>query len=169
MHPLPQEPSGARKGAGRLSHFLGRSQRGLLLVVGALTASLLCALVAYAGVLPGGPEPERAAAGHPEAAAKVRLSGHAVGLFPGSVQPLRVSVENVGRRPVTVRAVRAQVGDAGRRCGARNVRVSTYRGRFRLAPHRRRWVRLRIAMRPDAANACQRARFPLTYRALLGR
>lgn len=168
MHPLPQEPSGARKGAGRLSHFLGRSQRGLLLVVGALTASLLCALVAYAGVIPRGAAPERAAADAP-AAAKVRLAGHAVGLFPGSVQPLRVSVENVGRRSVTVRAVRAQVGDAGRRCGARNVRVSTYRGRFRLGPHRRRWVRLKIAMRPDAANACQHARFPLTYRASLGR
>lgn len=169
MHPLPQEPSGARNGAGRLSHFLSRPQRGLLLAVGALIASLLFALAAYAGVIPRGPAPERAAPGHPEAAAKVRLTGHAVGLFPGSVQPLRVRVENVGRRPVTVRAVRALVGDAGRRCRAGNVSVSTYRGRFRLAPHRRRSVRLRIAMRADAANACQRARFPLTYRASLGR
>jgi hypothetical protein len=169
VNPLPQEPSGARKGAGRLSHFLGRSQRGVLLVVGALTASLLGALGAYAGVIPRGPGPEPAAQGNPPAAGKVRLAGHAAGLFPGSVQSLRVRVENAGSRPVTVRSVRALVGDASRRCQARNVRVSTYRGRLRLAPHRRRWVRLRIAMRPDAANACQRARFPLAYRASLGR
>jgi hypothetical protein len=48
---------------------------------------------------------------------------------------------------------------------ARNVSVSTYRGRLRIPPHGRRWVSLTIAMRPDAADACQHAVFPLTYRA----
>jgi hypothetical protein len=131
-------------------------------------ASLLFALVAYGSVIHGARSPHRSQPAGSEVAG-VRLGGHAVGLYPGSVGRLRVYVENPGSRPVTVRSVSAEVGEARRRCAARNVSVSSYRGRLRVRPHRRRWVALTISMRPDAANACQRARFPLTYRARVSR
>lgn len=100
---------------------------------------------------------------------QVRLGGHAGNLYPGRVQPLPVHMDNLGQEPQVVRSVWAAVGDAKPHCTARNVSVSVYRGRLRIPPHRRRWISLTIAMRPDAANACQHAIFPLTFRAKVRR
>jgi hypothetical protein len=167
--PPSGESPGPRSGPGRLLRSLSTAQRGSLLVLCALLASLLCALAAYAGVVSGTGGPSRGDSGRPEAAPPgVRIGGHAVGLYPGSVQRLRVHLDNLGRRPVTVRSLRAVVGDAGRHCPARNVSVSSHRGGLRLRPQRRRWVSLKISMRADAANACQHARFPLSYKARVG-
>jgi hypothetical protein len=96
----------------------------------------------------------------------VRLGGHARRLYPGRVEPLRVHVDNLGPQPRIVRSVWAAVGDArSRGCTAGNVTVSAFRGRLRVPPHGRRWISLTIAMRSNAANACQHAVFPLTFRA----
>lgn len=103
--------------------------------------------------------------GASRSAGKLLLGGHAGGLYPGRVEPLRVHVDNLGQRPQVVRSVWTVVGDARPRCIARNVSVSTYHGRLRIPPHGRRWISLTIAMRSKAADACQRAVFPLTYRA----
>jgi hypothetical protein len=103
--------------------------------------------------------------GASRSAGKLRLGGHAGRLYPGRVEPLRVHVDNLGHQPQVVRSVWVAVGDARPRCIARNVSVSTYHGRLRIPPHGRRWISLTIAMRSKAADACQRAVFPLTFRA----
>jgi hypothetical protein len=167
---LRDEPPARKKRVGRLVHALDRPYRRSLSAVVGMLASLLFALAAYGGVIQGRAPSEQAAAvpmqttGH-----GVRLRGHAVGLYPGSVQRLRVQVENSGARRVTVWAIDAEVDGATRRCSARNVSVSSYRGALRLGPHRRRSVLLTLAMRPNAADACQHARFPIAYRARVSR
>jgi len=95
---------------------------------------------------------------------KVRLGGHATKLYPGRVEPLRVHADNLSPQPQVVRSAWAVVGDAAR-CAARNVSVTAFHGRLRIPPKGRRWISLTIAMRSDAANACQHAVFPLTFQA----
>jgi hypothetical protein len=99
----------------------------------------------------------------------VRLGGHAGGLYPGRVKTLWVQVDNPTRRRRVVDVVEVVVHDARARCSARNVRVGAYRRRLVLPPRGRRLVSLAIAMRLDAANACQHAVFPLTFRAKVKR
>lgn len=107
----------------------------------------------------------RLSAGATRRTEKVRLGGHAGKLYPGRVEPLRVHADNLSPQPQIVRSVWAVVGDAAARCTARNVSVSAYHGRLLIPSHRRRWISLTIAMRSDAANACQHAVFPLAFRA----
>jgi hypothetical protein len=168
MPPLRDESPGPQQRVGRLLNAPGRSRRASLVGLAASLATLLFALVASGNVIQRG-SAERDRVDSATGPGAVRLGGHAVGLYPGSVERLRVEVENVGRRPVVVRSVEAEVGAANRRCSRRNVSVSSFRGRLRVPPHRRRWVHLTVAMRPNAANACQQARFPLTYRAAVDR
>ena len=166
MSAPPREPSGRQSGAGRLLAFLGPSARGSLVAVSALIASLLVCLVAYASVVPGGvSDPRGQATPASRPVEDTRISGHVVGLYPGGVKTFRVKVRNTGRRPLTVRSIKALVKNPSASCSAANIEISSYRGQLRLAPRTQRWVRLRIAMRPDAANACQRATFPLLYKA----
>jgi hypothetical protein len=144
-----------------------RARRGSLVAPLLLAALLLCGLAAYASGVHTRRSPGRSgAAAARRASEDVRLGGHAAGLYPGSARRLRVHVDNLGERPLTVRSVGAVVGDPpARRCPADDLSVSAHRGAFRLQPHGRRWVALTISMRSDAADACQRARFPLAYRA----
>jgi hypothetical protein len=165
MPPVSQEPSGRQGGAGRRQTGGGLAARGSLLATSALIASLLVVFVAYASVVTGD-APERRHETRPSSPAdSVRLSGHVVGLYPGGARPFRVRVENTGRRPLIVLSVKAFVKNPSASCSAWNVSVRPYRGHLRLPQRARRWVRLTIAMRADAANACQRATFPLVYRA----
>jgi hypothetical protein len=143
-----------------------RPLQGSLLAGSGLVALLVFGLVAYASGING-----NAAVGRPTQPPQippgdsVRMSGHVAGLYPGGTRSFRVAVENVGRRPLLVHSVGALVKNPSRSCSAASIRLSSFRGRLRLAPGSRRRVRLGIAMLPDAANACQRATFPLVYRA----
>jgi hypothetical protein len=170
MSPLPRQPPGPHRGAGR--SWLGRNRplQGSLLAAAALVACMLFGLAAYGSVIrPGGLAGPVAAAPPVPGPEKVRLAGHAAGLYPGSVRRFRVRVENGYIQPVTVHSIEALVQSASRRCAAANVRVSSFHGALRIPPQRRRWVLLTIAMRRDAANACQHARFPISYRARVTR
>lgn len=165
MPALPREPPGRRNGAGRLSARFGPG-RGPLVAVSAVIVSLGLGVVAYASVVTTGvSEPHNQAGPGSRPVDHVRISGHVAGLYPGGVRSLRVRIRNTGRRPLTVRSISALVRSPSASCSAANVRVRPYHGYLRLPPSARRRVRLRIAMRPDAASACQRATFPLTYRA----
>jgi hypothetical protein len=165
MPALPREPSGRQKGGGRLSGRFGPA-RGSLVAVTAVVVSLVLGVVAYAGVVTGDvSEPRSQARPGIRPVDRTRISGHVVGLYPGGVRSLRVRIQNTGRRPLTVRSIRAIVRNPSASCSAANVEVRPFHGHLRLPPRGQRRVRLRIAMRPDAANACQRATFPLTYRA----
>lgn len=146
------------------------SGRGVLLAAGIAGAFLALALSASASWLRDDPAPGRDAFARAGAGAGgLRISGSVGGLYPGSVRPLRVRLDNFGRRPLTVRSLRAVPRAASRLCPAATVRIVPHRRSIRIAPRSRRWVRLRISMRPDAADACQGARFPIAYRAQVKR
>jgi hypothetical protein len=106
---------------------------------------------------------------------RVKLSGHVKGLYPGGRGRMRVTVRNPFRHAVQVRWVVARVKDAGPSCsrhslvtrrskGLRPVRGGGWR-HTRIAPHSARRVGVRVRMRRSAPDACQRARFPLRFRA----
>ncbi len=151
-------PSGRRKAAGRLLTSFQGSARAPLFVAVALP--LLIALVAFAGVRAGA-RSDPAPAPQPA----IRLSGHVADLYPGAAKSFRVSVANRSRRRWVVRFVKAVPGAPNRRCPAKSLKLTPYRGALELPPRARRLVSLKAAMRPDVPNACQGARFPLTFRA----
>ena len=96
---------------------------------------------------------------------RMDLSGHVGGLYPGVELPLPVKVQNRSDRTLVLTKIRANPRDAGPGCRAGNIRVRDRRLRVRIAAHREAWVRLRVTMKADAANACQDARFPIRFRA----
>ena len=142
------------------------SGRGVLLAAGIAGAFLALALSASASWLrddlaPGPSDFARAGTGTDG----LRIGGSVGGLYPGSVRPLRVHIDNLGRRPLTVRSLQAVPRAASRLCPAATLRIAPRRRSIRVPPRSRRWVKLRISTRPDAADACQEARFPIVYRA----
>ncbi len=170
MSPDRQRTSGAPRGAGPLLFLRGGSARGRLLIVSAAIWSLLFGVAAYGLLIHRIASPGWSTSkGMARSSGDVQLGGHAAGLYPGHAERLWVHVDNLSRYPRAVRSVEVVAGNARPHCSARNVSVSAYRGRLRLPPYGRRWIALTIAMRPEAANACQHAVFPLTFRAEVGR
>jgi hypothetical protein len=102
--------------------------------------------------------------GHHAQRRQFTLTGHVIGLYPGSHRRLTIVVRNRSRKPLRIRSVITRVRDAGPACRARNLRVSKFRGRLRVRPHRRRRIAVTVWMRPDAPDGCQGARFPLVFR-----
>ena len=115
------------------------------------------------------PLPYRDGGQRPAAGPALRLSGSAVGLFPGGTTRLRVTVQNRRAFAVVVRRVSVGVRHARRGCRARTVSVRPFRGRLLVRPRARRVVVLRISMARNAPNTCRGARFPLRFRALASR
>jgi hypothetical protein len=103
------------------------------------------------------------------AARTVFVHGHVRGLYPGATRPMQVSVRNPA--PVSVRLVRmtARVSNASSACLSRNVSIRRFVGAKTIAPLGRIRISLRSRMRRRAPNACQGARFPVTFTATLTR
>ncbi|MGZ5315886.1 MAG: hypothetical protein ACXW0S_08615 [Solirubrobacterales bacterium] len=141
----------------------------LLAVILALAGAALVQAAAFeAGpATPKAEDPPGFAAGAatPQRLAKLRLSGHVGGLYPGASKRLRLAVRNPGDATVFVTAISTRVGGAGPGCGARNLRVSGRRMRKPVPPRATVYVGVRAIMRSDAADACQRRRFPLQFNA----
>ena len=134
-----------------------------------LLASLLVlglAGIVHAATRPD-PEPLRAAAtaGLRPQVKRMQLSGHVGGLYPGVELPLPVTVENRSGRKLVLTKIRAKPRNAGPGCGAGNIRVRDRRLQVPIAAHGTARVRLRVTMKPGAANACQGTRFPIGFRA----
>jgi hypothetical protein len=132
--------------------------------------ALASGAAAYAAVVGnGGGQAVRWAQAADKRGPHLAVSGHLMGLYPGSEKRMRVKVRNRLRHPVKVRSVRAIVRKAGPGCPARNLVARPYRGSQRVPPHRTRRVGLAIAMRPRAPDSCQGTRFPLHLKARVGR
>jgi hypothetical protein len=78
---------------------------------------------------------------------------------------MRVTVRNGLDYPARLLWVQADVADAGPRFPSATLITSPARPRVRIRPHAARAVKLAIAMRGDASNACQAATFPLRFSA----
>lgn len=95
--------------------------------------------------------------------APLRVTGHVRGLAPGVSRPLPVRIRNRYGDPVLIQRLRVLVEDASSDCPASNLRVSRFRGRKSVSVGGVRRIRLRVTMRTDAPDACQRERFPLLF------
>jgi hypothetical protein len=92
------------------------------------------------------------------------LAGHVSGLYPGARRRLLIVVRNRERRPLRVGSVTTRVRDASAACSGRNLHVSRFRGRLRLAGRGSRRIAVRVWMRPESPAAWQGAVFPLVFR-----
>lgn len=96
---------------------------------------------------------------------KLQVRGKVKGLYPGVQKRMRVRVQNRLPQRVVLVSVRARVRDASPTCSRKNIKIKRYRGSKRMRAHSRTRVRVQVTMKPDAADACQGARFPIKFRA----
>jgi hypothetical protein len=129
-----------------------------------LGVSAIAAIAAAVTALTGAAATGSLGSGHGMAAGEFTLRGHVRGLYPGARRRLVVVVHNRGRRPLRVRSITARVRSANRACGARNLRVSPFRGRLLVRGRQSRRVAVTVWMLPESPAACQGAVFPLVFR-----
>ena len=92
------------------------------------------------------------------------ITGHVTGLLPGAHGRLRLKVHNRHRFKIRVTSIKTRVGDPSAACRASNVSVRRFRGHKKVPGRHSRRIRVRIRMAASAPDACQGARFPLTYK-----
>ena len=86
------------------------------------------------------------------------------GLFPGGAERLVLTVTNPNSFEIVVRSITVDARAANDGCGARNLVTSDFTGPPLYVPRDgTRQVRVPISMRPNSADACQGARFPLVF------
>lgn len=105
-------------------------------------------------------------------ASRLGISGHVKGLYPGD--PRRIKVQLKNRRPhrVRVRWIKAKARHGASGCSTHNLRSPKrrYQGRGHtlvMRPRGTRQTGLRIKLRGNAPEACQRVRFPVRFHAEL--
>jgi hypothetical protein len=97
------------------------------------------------------------------ASARFALRGAVQGLYPGDRARMPVVVRNRTRRTLELGRVSARIADAVPGCPARYLIVRRFRGE-RIVPARGSVrVFLKVRLRRSAPDACQAARFPLTF------
>ena len=130
------------------------------------TASAAVAAVTHAG--------HPAQAGAPELVASVKqpvsITGVPVtGLYPGASRPLTVKVTNPYAFGIKIGPVTARVLSSNRPgCTASSANLTATAGGSRSLPigaHRSRTVLLHVTMPSTVSNACQGARFALSFSA----
>jgi len=133
-----------------------------------LGITVACVLALAAGALaydrlaqPGGRDDARASHRRPA----IALSGHIEGLYPNQPATLKVRAVNRTARPLVLRKVKARALAAGPGCPASMLAIRSARPRTRLGPHRSATVRLRTLLSPASTSACERATWPLRFRA----
>lgn len=139
---------------------IGRGLRPALLMV--LVAAALTSAVAV----------PRSPVVRVDPASRVRpfvVHGHVSGLYPGVRKQMRIIVRNPQSFTVRVTQVTARVSNASIACRSRNVRIVRFTGSRTIPGHGRIRIYLSSRMRRRAPNACQGARFPVTFTATMAR
>jgi hypothetical protein len=129
----------------------------LLLAAGALTG---------ASATPGPARP--AGTGRPLSQPLV-VHGHVRGLYPGASKRARVVVRNRADVVVRLERLRVHVADASPACLATNVVIRGFRGSAPIPAGGTIQLRLRTRMGADVPDACEGARFPLTFSTRIAR
>ena len=135
-----------------------RTSRGILRTVSLLVLLTAVATSAAATVVPTG-RASPASRVHPS----LSLRGRIGGLYPGRRVVLSIRIRNTGSVAVTLTRIRTRVRDASAACGASNLRVRRFQGHRWIPARGLARVRVQVRMSPDAADACQGVRFPLTF------
>jgi hypothetical protein len=92
------------------------------------------------------------------------VTGSVSGLHPGGCQRLALHVHNLLNHRVVVRWLTVQVGQPGGGSPARAVTGGRYPVTLSIAKRATRTIAVSLRMVAGAPNACQNARFPLTFK-----
>jgi hypothetical protein len=92
------------------------------------------------------------------------IKGQVSSLYPGQVTTLPLTLVNPNGFAIKVRSVSVKVGSASTACTYANVSVAKFAGSLAVGPHSSRRLSLALTMSRAAPNACQGARFSLSYR-----
>jgi hypothetical protein len=139
-----------------------RTSRGILRTVALLVLLTVVATSAAATVVPTR-RASPASRVHPSLPPSLSLRGRIGGLYPGRRVVLSIRIRNTGSVAVTLTRIRTRVRDASAACGASNLRVRRFQGHRWIPARGLARVRVQVRMSPDAADACQGVRFPLTF------
>ena len=139
------------------------------MALGLAAAAIATATIAVAQVGAGDDWPrsgiDARASAHPAERNLLLVRGHVRRLYPGAERRMRVRLTNRAGDRLWVRGVRTVIRRGGPGCSAKNLRVPRYRGNISIGPRRTRVVRVRVAMRGNAPDACQGRRFKLRFHA----
>ena len=139
--------------------------RFLAPILALVAASAAAAAVTHAHRPPRGGDLELVAS----VKKRVGISGVPVtGLYPGAGRPLTVKVANPYAFPIKVGPLTAKVKSSNRQgctAAASNLKVSAPSGRLAIRAHKTKAVVLQVTMPRTVANACQGARFALSFSA----
>jgi hypothetical protein len=132
-----------------------------------VATALVTAAVASAGLVyaQGGPNPGGAiqsAANKPSPTLSVK--GSASRLYPGGTVLLPLKVRNRTRYPISLRKLKVKVRSANRGCPASLLQVKRFKPKAKLGARKTATLKVRVRLSPAAPDACQRAKFPLSYR-----
>ena len=130
-----------------------------LAVIGVVIGLLAGAVFAYAA--------HDAQSGHNAPAPKqhFQVRAHVRGLYPGASKNLKVRIKNHTGRRVRVTKLRVLVRRASNGCRRSSLHAHRPRREFRLQPHSGRTMKVGVAMRRSAPNACQGRKFRLRINA----
>ena len=140
-------------------------------LAGTVTALAAAAIASTAFVFAnGGPE----VAGPIQHAAKrstpgLSVRGSASKLYPGATVTMSLKVKNRSRSPLQLRRVRVTARGARAGCPRTYLRVTPLRTKSTIRPGGTRKVKVRVTLSRTAPDACQNAKFPLTYRVAAAR
>jgi hypothetical protein len=91
------------------------------------------------------------------------ISGHVVGLYPGSHSRLALRVRNPWSAAIRVTSLSARVGPSGRPCPVQNVRIGRFGGSLLVRARSARTVVVDAGLLASAPTGCAGAAFPLTF------
>ena len=123
------------------------------------------AALASAGlVLAQGDDSLQSAATRAKPKPGLSVRGSTSKLYPGATVSLPLKVKNKSRTPLQVRKLRVKVGNARAGCPGSLLRVQPFKTTAKVRGGQTKKLSVRVTMSTAAPDACQSARFPLTYR-----
>ena len=91
------------------------------------------------------------------------VSGQVEDLRPGGSQPMVLTMRNPNSVDIRVTDLTVTAGAAGIGCAASSLSLPHWTGSLRVPKRGTASLTVNVALRPSAANACQGARWPLSY------
>jgi hypothetical protein len=136
-------------------------------ILATAATAVAAALLASTGFVlaQGGTDPDSAV--RPAAVKRnkaLSVKGSAKRLYPGGTVKLPLTIRNRTRYSLLLSRVRVTVRNARAGCKRKYLKVAKFKTRTRIPKGRSKKVKVKLTLSRAAPDACQAARFPLTYR-----
>jgi len=95
-----------------------------------------------------------------------RIAGSAAKLYPGATVPLVLTVTNPQKFVIVVTSLTVKVSNASAKCAGTNLTVSAFAGKLSVPAHASAKATLHLSMHFGALDACEGAKFPLSFHGL---